>query len=434
MPKKILLYVVLISFCLFLVINLSSPIKIQGDGVFYYNWLHSALFDGDLDFTNELQYYSAYDLGSKWFLENNVLTQSGKVPNPYAFGMALMLLPLILIANLFTWIFNSFNPELFILDGYSYFYNLAVNFSTWIFGTLSLIIIYKINRIISNQDFKSSLKAVLAIFLATPWIYYQFLEPSMSHIISLFLVSWWWYLVILKWQRKDVNFLLFILVTFLMLATRWQNLIFCLAFIPLIFQKVDYKKTIQIIKRIILIITPIVLFWLSQFLIWKHLYGQYILVPQGYMFVKFDLHPFYVLFSSNRGLFLWSPILILAIIGWYFLLKKSKFLAWTTFVLFIGQWLINSSLNDLGGGDAFGARRFIETFPFLAMCLTALYQKLKKCKWQSWIVVIVLIFWNFILIENYRLEYLPHSGEFNITKINYLQVINRDFNKFILRN
>jgi len=179
-------------------------------------------------------------------------------------------------------------------------------------------------------------------------------------------------------------------------------------------------------RRLLFIAIPAIIVWLIQTAIWKYLYGYYFLLPQGRGFVRFDFHGFYILFSSNRGLLLWSPIIILAVGGFYFLYQKSKYLFFIAISAFIVQWLINGSLNDLGGGDAYGARRFIETLPFLALALAAFWSKYNR-RWLIVGVTVLLISWNLILIENYRQGIIPHSDEFNILKINYIKnIINLD--------
>jgi len=114
---------------------------------------------------------------------------------------------------------------------------------------------------------------------------------------------------------------------------------------------------------------------------------------------------------------LWSPVIVLTMVGFVWLWRKSKF--WTAVVLvaFIFQWVINSSLNDLGGGDAFGGRRFIETLPFLALPLAALLDWLKKYFWLLAAVIIILIFWNLLLIQNYRWGNIPRAGEFGLIEV-----------------
>ena len=293
------------------------------------------------------------------------------------------------------------------LDGYSYLYVISINLSSWIFGALAVIILYNIlRRFFSDMV---SFLSTLGIYLATPWFYYQFLEPSMSHMASLFTVSLFLCLIVRLYQKEKINLYLLALVVFLMLSIRWQNLLYGVAFLPVLWQ---YKNNLKLVlKMIVAGLVPIIIFWASQAMIWKHLYGQYFLQPQGKYFVRPEFHGLYILFSSNRGLLLWSPIIIFAFLGFYYLYKKSKFLFVVAILAFVSQWILNGSLNDLGGGDAYGARRFIETLPFLALALGAYLEKVKFKK-ITIITIIILILWNIILIEYYRQGIIPHHGEF----------------------
>ncbi|HLD28022.1 MAG TPA: hypothetical protein VJB67_00225 [Patescibacteria group bacterium] len=424
---KILYLAIILSFVLFLAININSPIKIQGDGVFYYSWLRSALWDRDFDFKNELEYYADYDVGSKWFLDNSVVTPTGKIPNAYAYGAGLMWLPFVLLAHLVTWLLSLFDPQV-VISGYTYFYVLAINFATWLYGVLSVLMIYQIIKKVFDQ--KVAVLTTLGIWLASSIIYYQFLESSMSHIGSLFLVTSFFCLIIRAWRQEKYYPWLLSVVIFLMIATRWQNVIFLMAYLPILWR---HRQDMMILMRKALVATvPVVVFVLSQLLIWKNIYGQYLLVPQGEGFVRFEFHGLYTLLSSNRGLLLWSPIFILAVVGWFYLSKKSKFLAGITLAVFVGQWIINSSLNDLGGGDAYGARRFIETLPFLALALASLLAKIDRRAIMT-VVILIFILCNLVLIENYRLGIIPHAGEFKFWQVNYFQVIGRDIDRFISR-
>lgn len=149
-----------------------------------------------------------------------------------------------------------------------------------------------------------------------------------------------------------------------------------------------------------------------QSLIWRELYGLYFLVPQGQRFVRPEFHGLYTLFSSDRGLLLWSPLLILALAGWPWLWHRLRLWAGLAALIFLLQWIANSSLNDLGGGAAFGARRFIETLPWLALPLYSFFSRWKKDR-LIWLVIGLFIIWNLLLIQFYRWGDVPRSGEFD---------------------
>ncbi|MBP6942797.1 MAG: hypothetical protein KBB55_02015 [Candidatus Buchananbacteria bacterium] len=418
MPKIALNLLIIFSVGLFIIANTPSPIRIEGDGVFYYSWLHTIVWDHDINVRNQLEQFARYDRGSQWFVGNNKVTATNYTPNAYPFGSAIMWLPFVLVAQLIALMLN-------IADGYSWPYVLAINFSGVVFGIGAAIFIYlSLKRFVSQR---SAIIATAGVVLATPWIYYQQFEPFMSHVPALFVISAWWYLVLNKYYHEKSSWLLVSLLTFLIVAIRWQNMLLLIAYVPLlwpVFAKLRLGEQIQtnwreLAKRILIIAIPVVIFWLIQMQVWHIIYGSYFLTPQGTHFVRTEFHLLYTLFSTNRGVISWSPIFALVLVGLGYLWKREKVLAMSIAGVFILQWVLNSSLNDLGGGDAFGGRRYIETLPFLALPLALVVEKIKWKKLIT-ILIVLLIIWNLMLIQMYREGIMPRSGEINLN--NYLHL------------
>ena len=411
MTTKILYFISVISFLFFLFINIESPIKIQGDGVFYYSWAHSCFFDGDIDFKNEIKHFSDYDFYSKKFIDENIVTKTGMIPNPYAFGTAIIWMPFVAIAHWVSITFFYFTENrLFFPDGYSYFYTLFVNLATWAFGTTSFFLIFKnLKYYFSN---KISLVTTISLWLGTPWFYYQFLEPSMSHLASLFCMSAFFILVCRILEKQKISFVYFFLLVFLAVAVRWQNIISIFVFWGVYNLDKERKEAENKISTLVIAATASVLF--LQAIAWKIIYGSLLLIPQGSDFLFSDFYGITTLFSSNRGLFFWSPILLLSLAG-IFLWKKNKLVSVLIGFSFLGQWIVNSILSDPGGGDAFGARRFIEIIPFLAIPLAEAI----KYFWNRKIIILVagLVSWSLFLLVGYHYDIIPRFGNFNLFEV-----------------
>ncbi|MEN8252479.1 MAG: hypothetical protein ABFQ53_02790, partial [Patescibacteria group bacterium] len=397
-------------FILFLIINIPSPIKVQGDGVFYYGWATSVIFDYDIDLTNQLESVAEYDFYSKKFIEEKITTVTGYVPNPYAFGTAILWSPFVILAKIIENIWQTGNFE---TDGYSAIYMFSINFASFLFGVLAFFVVYK--TLLFYFDRKISFLSVFVMWLSTPWIYYQFFEPSMSHSASLMMVSLFFWYSMRAINIKKYSWWIFGSIVFLMIAVRWQNVLFVIVIAPLFVKY--FSKRINI-ESLIAIFFGSAFFVFLQMIFWKLTYGSYILIPQGNAFLGKSFYFVDTLFSTNRGFLLWSPIIFLSIMGFFYIFRKNKLIAIICISAFLFQWLLNSVLSDPGGGDAFGGRRFINTIPFLSVSLAAFFEKF----WHKKIIFIgvgALIAWNFILIENYRNGSIPHQGTFNIFEIDY---------------
>lgn len=414
--SKIAALFVIPAFLLFLLINIPSPVAVRGDGVFYYGWLHSVVFDHDINLSNQLEYFSQYDFYSDKFTREKILTVTEHSPNPYAFGTAILWGPFVLFAHGFNAAANFFGCDFFDLNGYSAIYVFSVNFASWFFGMVSVLIIYKM--LLYYFDAKTSIFAIIGLWLATPWVYYQFFEPSMSHAASLMMISVFLLSTIRVIHDQKVSCVALGVIVFLMISVRWQNILFIFAALPLL----SYYNSL-FIKRVFVVVTIFAMgaFFLLQSIAWKIVYGAYILIPQGSDFVGRSFYFLDTIFSTNRGLLVWSPIFICALAGIYYLFKKDKYIAISCVMAFIFQWFLNSVLSDPGGGDAFGGRRFIGVIPFLALSLGAFAEKV----WSKKVVValVFLIFWNIILMQNYRINNIPHHGKFDVFNIEYFDFI-----------
>jgi hypothetical protein len=109
-----------------------------------------------------------------------------------------------------------------------------------------------------------------------------------------------------------------------------------------------------------------------QIVVWTVIYGSPFHVPQGEGFIHAGWGRFLdVFFSTRHGLFVWSPVFILAVVGWISMLRAiGNRSVGVAFLVALGlQWFVNMLPNDWWAGWSFGARRFIDFVPFVAVGL-----------------------------------------------------------------
>ena len=110
-----------------------------------------------------------------------------------------------------------------------------------------------------------------------------------------------------------------------------------------------------------------------QIAYWHAITGQ--LVANGYVGEHLDLlrpHLVEVLFSVRKGLFFWTPLLLLAVAGVPFLRRFAPGLFVPTIAyLAVHTWIV-ASWSTWWYGGSFGMRPFVEALPILAMPLAAL--------------------------------------------------------------
>ncbi len=345
---------------------------VWGDGRFYYSYARSLVVDGDFDFSNEMEYFG----------EPRILTKTGMVANKYSIGPAIFWLPGFLIAHL-----------LVRGDGYSHLYQILVGLNSVFWGILGLWLCWRTACRYFSE--KNALLATLGIWLATNLFFYTAVDPINSHPVSFFVASLLAYLIFGdKLRRLEI---LGLLVGILGMI-RAQDLIFSLPVgIYLLKKKINIIKTINFIIFIILGFLP-------QILIWKYIYGEFAspYLLGGEKFNWQNPQIFGILFGQNNGLFYYSPILLFALLGFYFLFQKNRLLSLTGIFLFLAQTYLISSWHIWWGGAAYGGRMFVSLMPFFSLGLAAVLERIRNLGIKI-MILIAFITINFYSIIKFLL-------------------------------
>ncbi|UCE17515.1 MAG: hypothetical protein JSV84_11550 [Gemmatimonadota bacterium] len=431
-------YYVLLVLFVFSAFFFLKPALFNPDGIGYYSYLRSLVIDGDFSLFNEFSHYQT----SKYFFH---LTSEGHVRNVFAFGSALVWAPFFLIAHVLTLGLNLFGFHI-PPDGYSFLYIFMTNFGTCFYGFLALILAYEVAKDYVSR--RAACVSVLAIWFATNFWNYMFFDGTFSHIPSAFSVS----LFIYIWHktrhgRTSFQWILLGAAGGLMSMIRWQNVLYVI--IPILealsafLRSSIHEKAVKpndarwrgiigpielrvhskffggsgreelrripfFVKRTLFFLSAFLFACLPQMIVWKVLYGSFITIPQGKWFLEaHDAAINAVLFSSHHGLFAWSPVLILATLGFYFLYRRDRFLSLALLVAFCLQVYINSKALDTYAGVSFGHRRFINCLPLFVFGLAALFDRLKPL--PQYLITSLFVFWNYLLFLQFHFGLIePH--------------------------
>ncbi len=93
---------------------------------------------------------------------------------------------------------------------------------------------------------------------------------------------------------------------------------------------------------------------------------------RGFFGLSFAPNPIVMaqmLFSQYRGLFFWSPVLLLAVPGMWALWTKYRTFAIATGAVFLVQLCVISSYSYWAGGSAIGPRHMVVTLPFIGIAV-----------------------------------------------------------------
>jgi hypothetical protein len=348
-----------------------SPIR--SDGFSYYVFLPSAFIYGDLslDALSRDWYGGAYPGFSairKW-------PTTGRWLDAVPVGIALMTMPFFLVAHLLSWWSNL--PR----DGFSFYYQHAAGLAglTYFLAGLALV------RQVLRRHFSDGV--VLATLVTLTWgtnlFHYGVFDATFSHAFSFFLVALWLVVVERWWQRPSTATSAALgAVGGLIVLVRHTNAIFLV--VPVLYglsrwRDLPVRMTALVDRVRPLAIATVVAasFVVPQLVLYRWATGAWLVNPyqligQGFS-VGSSLHVTDVLFSAQKGLFFWSPALLLAVLGAVVAHAWSRGIVWATAAVFAAQTLLYASWSNWQLGGSYGHRGFTDALALAAPMIASAY-------------------------------------------------------------
>ena len=389
------------------------------DEIEYVAYLHSLVFDHDLELGNEYEYFYRQDpqglAGFKvTFLDE--LTPTGQHTNFGPIGSALLWAPAYLATHAAVLAARALGVGV-LADGLSRPYSVAICLASALYGFIGLMLIHRALRRLAAVPEPAATWTVLGVWLATPVLYYMTLAAAFAHACSLFAVALLLYLW-LRW-RDDLTLSR---AAWLGAAgglaglVREQDLFFLLVpAMDLALRALKRRELWPGIVRLGLMTTASVVAFAPQLFVYKALNGAFrpSSVVERKMHRWASPHFFEVLFNSGHGLFVWSPIVLVAICGFLVLcLRRRQLVPALLLFGFLVQVWINGAIESWHMAGAFGARRFVSSsFVFawgLAVVLVPLTVGARR--WIAAFLVTVFVWWNLSLITQFALRLINSEG------------------------
>jgi hypothetical protein len=203
---------------------------------------------------------------------------------------------------------------------------------------------------------------------------------------------------------RPVNILIILAVPFL--TGSWKDLI--IAWRSL---RINWQGLITAILGFLAMISvQVVIYTIQTGHLWVYSYGE-----EGFNF----LHPHMlaILFSYKKGLFLYTPLLLISLTGLYFLWKKDRFSAcWLTGFLFLLTYVLSSWWMWYYGGS-FSSRVYIEYFSIFAILLGLSLEGFKGLIPRRIYISVIILLIFICQIQTYQYRYyFIHWSEMNKEK------------------
>jgi hypothetical protein len=125
-----------------------------------------------------------------------------------------------------------------------------------------------------------------------------------------------------------------------------------------------------------------------------------------------------VLFSSDHGLWTWTPILFLAVVGLFFLTKRDALLGTGSILVFLAYYYFIASYPDWDGISSYGNRFFISLTPIFVLGFAALLSAFSHAVAKSaravalaTTAIVLFTVWNAGFIFQWGTHMVPARGE-----------------------
>ena len=319
--ERILLLLFLLS------LPLINPI-VHGDGVGYYAYARAPLIQHNLHFEEDWRHANLNFSQSRTRPDGQLLpeqyTETGYVSNLFTIGPAILWFPFLLLAHLLVLLLNSLGMPI-AANGFSSPYLVAMALGTAIYGFLGLLLSFSLARKYVGEQW--AFLATLGIWWGSSLPVYMYFNPAWSHAHSAFAVALFlWYWDRTRPARTTSQWLILGLISGLMVDIYFPNGVFLL--LPLIESLVGYAAYLKsqpqaarklFLQNLIFVLT-ICFAFLPTIITRRIIFGGYFRFG-SYSHLSWDWsapHWLSLLVSSNHGLFSWTPLLALALIGLFF--------------------------------------------------------------------------------------------------------------------
>ncbi len=145
-----------------------------------------------------------------------------------------------------------------------------------------------------------------------------------------------------------------------------------------------------------------------QLIYWKYATGQWVYYSYGKKGFDFlSPHFFNGMFSCHKGWFMYTPMMLLAILGFYPLFRLKRSVFWAIFPFFLLNIYIVFSWQIWWYGGSLGQRALVQSYALLAFPLTSLVQSaFNTATWRKVLLAIALcIFtWHNIMVHHQSLS------------------------------
>jgi hypothetical protein len=431
-----------ILFLLFLGSLLLVNPWVRGDGVGYYAYIRSLLVEHRLDFANDWRGANeSFNMGrvhSNGTIDQTQYTRTGHLNNHFSVGPSMLWAPFLVPVHLGMSVLNRLGLGVQ-ANGFSKPYVLTMAIATALYGFLGLWLSFRLACFYVDERW--ALLATLGMWFASSLPIYMYFNPSWSHAQSVFIVAcflWHWHHT--RKERTFGQWIVLGLISGLMLDVYYANI--ALLIIPLLeslasywsearARQHDWRATRRLFAANILYCFATVVAFLPTLISRKIIYGHVLELGYGGSAVWHWKSPqlMNVLISSDHGLLVWTPIVILAVVGVLLFLKYDRKSAAYLIGGLVAFYYLIASDPCWDGISSFGNRKFLSLTPFLVLGLSIFFSEFARflknrcvAMTMAGALTAVLITWNLAFIFQWGTHMVPSRGPISWSQMAHNQI------------
>jgi hypothetical protein len=426
--------------CLILLFLFTLPLMnpwVRGDGVGYYAFARSMLIEHKLDFRKDwLEANASFRLDridADGRIDRDQYTSTGHLNDHFSVGPAILWAPFLIAAHWGVLLCDRFGARI-AADGFSRPYRLAMSVATALYGFLAVFISFVLARRYFPERW--AFLAAVGIWFGSSLPVYMYFDPSWSHAQSAFTVALFiWYWLRTRGARSAAQWAVLGALGGLMMDVYYLSAVVLL--FPFVESLTGYwaalgEKSGLSAGRLLLndaIFSATLLTAFSPTLITKKIiYGSYFNFGYTERWSWNSPAFFKICFSSNHGLFSWTPLLVLAVAGLFCLRKSDRTLGIYSLAVFVGYLYALGCYQDWYGISSYGNRFFVALTPLFVLGLAGLFDFLARNLRERRAAILAcgataaLVLWNLGLIFQWGMHLIPPRGPISWRQAAYNQV------------
>lgn len=423
-----------LALALLCTLPLANP-YLRGEGNGHYAYLRSAVVDGDLQFENE------YRRGDPDFVTSNfrrsdghlwppLRMPTGYVRNQWPAGAAVLWAPAFLEVHALTLALRALGARV-PADGYALAYRLACAVATAAYAAVGLLLACRVASRRASPG--AALAATVAVWLGSSLPVYMYFLPFYGHAPAAFaaaLFLWWW----LARRPAEVTFDWLVWGAAAGLLVAVDHFAAPLLIVPVFEWTLQGLSTMRArsrrdalassARRGLGFVAGAALGGLPELLSKWILHGSPLRSGRLTRFYWDAPRLWDTGFSTQHGLFLWTPLLLAAVAGLFLLARSAPRVGAPLLLSFAGTYYAVACYELWHGSSSFGNRFFVPLTPVFVIGLAALldtaWAALRSLSPRPRRALLgapiaLLLLWNAGLMFQWGTGLIPRQGPVDMT-------------------